>query len=199
MRLLIATSNPHKVQEIRQIIGPADLEIVGLDAYPDAHMPEESGHTFLENARIKATSVARQTGQLTMADDSGLCVDALGGSPGIHSNRFLGEGATQEDRNNTILKLLGPKKEDERTAKFVCAACVAFPNGKTLDALETCQGIIARRPVGVGGFGYDPIFYIPHLGQTLAEAPQEVKNGLSHRGKAVRSVVSQLLLEISIP
>ncbi len=195
-RLLIATSNPHKVQEIAEILGSSDVQIEGLDGCEGVTMPEETGSTFLENARIKARSVAEQTGRTALADDSGICIDALAGEPGVRSNRFLGEQATAEERNNAILSLLAGRPPEERGARFVCAACIAFPSGETVEALETCSGVIARRPSGGGGFGYDPIFYFPEYNCTLAEVSSELENNVSHRGKAVRRVV-QLLKERS--
>lgn len=193
IRILIATSNPHKVQEIRDIIHDPELELFGMEAWPDVQMPEENGTTFMENARLKACEVARQTQEITLADDSGICVDALGGAPGIHSNRFIGEDSTPEERNEALLRLLRKSRsDDERGARFVCAACICFPDGETLEALEVCSGIIAPRPSGGGGFGYDPIFYVPELGCTLAEVPAETKNEISHRGKAMRAVMARL-------
>ena len=195
MRLIVATSNPHKVDEIRNIAGGcgAEVELVALGELEEkVELPEEDGETFLENARKKALHVARVTGEAALADDSGLCVDALGGEPGVRSNRFLGEDSTPEERNEAILRLLGRIPDEQRGARFACAACIAFPDGRTLEALETCSGTIARRPSGTGGFGYDPIFYLPELGCTLAEVPQETKNSVSHRGKAVREVLRLL-------
>ncbi|MCC6483840.1 MAG: RdgB/HAM1 family non-canonical purine NTP pyrophosphatase [Armatimonadetes bacterium] len=192
-RLVVATSNPHKVDEIRNILHGFPVDVVGLDKYPDTELPEETGQTFTENARLKACAAARKTGEICLADDSGICVDALGGAPGIHSNRFIGDHSTPEERNQALLRLLGRTPEDQRSARFACAACIAFPDGKTLEAFETCEGVITQRPSGTGGFGYDPIFFIPSLGKTLAEVPQEVKNSLSHRGKAMRAVIGKLL------
>lgn len=193
MKLLIATSNPHKVREIAEILKSLELQIEGLDGYPGVSLPEETGETFLENARLKAASVAAQTNQAALADDSGICIDALGGEPGVRSNRFLGEDAPPEQRNSAILSLLASRPPEERGARFVCAACIALPSGETIEALETCSGVIARRPSGEGGFGYDPIFYFPEYGRTLAEVEPELKNRVSHRGKAVRRVVQMLL------
>ncbi len=189
MRVIVATSNPHKVDEIRNILGDCGVELVALgELVRVVDLPEEDGETFLENARKKALHVARATGEPALADDSGLCVDALGGEPGVRSNRFLGDNATPEERNEAILRMLGRTPDEERGARFVCAACIAFPDGRTLEALETCSGVIARRSIGDGGFGYDPIFYVPDLGCTLAQVPQETKNAVSHRGKAMRQV-----------
>lgn len=192
-RLLIATSNPHKVKEIQQILGTGEFEVFGLERFPDVAMPDETGATFSENARLKAVPTAQHTGEITLADDSGICVDALGGEPGIHSNRFLGDDTTPEERNTAILRMLGSRPDEERRARFVCAVCIALPNGDTLDALETCEGVITTAPAGDGGFGYDPIFFVPSLGKTLAEVPGRVKNTLSHRGKATRAAAKKLV------
>jgi len=196
MRIVIATSNPHKVDEIRRILCDAPLEIVGLEEYPGVEMPEEDGDTFSANAHIKASAVAAQTGEICLADDSGICVDALGGAPGIHSNRFIGEDSTPDERNAALLRMIAYEPEGQRGAKFACAACIAFPDGRMLEAFETCEGVLTLRPVGGGGFGYDPIFFIPALGKTLAEVPQEEKNKISHRGKAMRKVTEMLLAEV---
>ncbi len=193
VRIVVATSNPHKADEIRSIAGDCGVELVALSALDRrVELPEEDGETFLENARRKALHVAAAVGEPALADDSGLCVDALGGEPGVRSNRFLGEDSTPAERNEAILRMLGRTPDEERTARFVCAACIAFPDGRTIQALETCAGVIARRPSGGGGFGYDPIFFVPELGRTLAEVPQEAKNAISHRGKAVREVLRLL-------
>ncbi len=192
-RVVAATSNPHKLDEIRNILRDYAVQIEGLSEYPGVEMPEETGATFSENARLKARAVCEQTGRICLADDSGICVDSLGGAPGIHSNRFIGENTTPEERNEALLRLLGNTPDDERSARFACAACIAFPDGETLEAFETCEGVLTRRPCGGGGFGYDPIFFIPSLGKTLAEVPQDVKNSMSHRGKAMRAVIQKLL------
>ena len=198
VRLLVATSNPNKVREVREILEGRPVDVVGLNEYPGSVLPEESGTSFTENARLKARAAAEQTGQITLADDSGLCVDAMGGAPGIHSNRFLGGETTPEERNDAVLRLLGPTPHEERTARFACAACIVLPGEDIIETLETCDGIIARRPAGDGGFGYDPIFFIPELNKTLAEATADEKNSLSHRGKAVRKVVDRLLRRLGI-
>lgn len=190
--VLIATSNPHKVDEIRAIAGDCGVEFRGMEAFPGVDMPVEDGETFMENARIKAVDVARATGQITLADDSGICVDALQGAPGIHSNRFIGDDSTPQERNEALLRLMAHEPDERRGARFVCAACIAFPGGNTLEAIETCEGLLARRPAGGGGFGYDPIFFVPSLGQTLAEVSAEAKNEISHRGKAMRAVLAKL-------
>lgn len=190
--VLIATSNPHKVDEIRAIAGDCGVEFRGMEAFPGVDMPVEDGETFMENARIKAVEVARATGQITLADDSGICVDALQGAPGIHSNRFIGDDSTPQERNEALLRLMAHEPDERRGARFVCAACIAFAGGETLEAIETCEGVLSRRPAGGGGFGYDPIFFVPSLGQTLAEVSAEAKNEISHRGKAMRAVLAKL-------
>lgn len=196
-RLVIATANRHKVHEIRSILESlggetAHIALAGLGDYPGVVMPVEDGDSFLANARIKACSVSCQTGEVCLADDSGLVVDGLGGEPGIHSARFLGEDATDSQRNQAILAMLAQRPEAPRTARFVCAAVIAFPDGQVLEVQETCEGQIARTPSGDGGFGYDPIFYFPEFACTLAEVPSDRKNQVSHRGKAMRGIIRKL-------
>lgn len=196
-RLVIATANRHKVGEIHSILESlggetANIPLAGLGDYPGVVMPVEDGDSFLANARIKAFSVAEQTGEVCLADDSGLVVDGLDGEPGIHSARFLGEDATDTQRNQAILSMLDKKPGAPRTARFVCAAVIAFPDGQLLEVQEACEGEIAREPSGDGGFGYDPIFYFPEFACTLAEVPAARKNEVSHRGKAIRGIIRKL-------
>jgi len=161
------------------------FEVRSLSDYPPMPEPEEIGATFEQNAGIKALAAANHTGELALADDSGLVIDALGGAPGIHSSRFAGEGASDEERNAKVLELMKDVPDDERTARFTAAAAVAEP-GRLIGTVEgTVEGRIVREPRGKNGFGYDPIFCVPKLGRTAAELLPEEKDRISHRGKAL--------------
>jgi XTP/dITP diphosphohydrolase len=185
--LVIATGNRGKFNEIAALLGGLNVRIVPLDRVGPVEVPPESGDSFQENARLKAVAVAGATGHLSLADDSGLEVDALGGAPGILSARFGGLGKTDADRNRLLLdKLIGVPPE-RRTARFRCVVALAEPGGKVYFAEGTCEGRIASSPRGSHGFGYDPIFEVPALGRTLAEVGPDVKNRLSHRAHAVRA------------
>jgi XTP/dITP diphosphohydrolase len=194
MRILFATTNPHKIDEVRVILAPLNLEVVGLDsiANPPAE-PVEDGATFEDNARIKALAYAQATGQVCLADDSGLEVDALGGRPGVHSARYADIGSTRVERdaanNARLLRELENVADARRTARFVCAMCLADPKGSILaEARGEFPGVIAREPRGANGFGYDPLLYLPDRGCTSAELAPEEKNARSHRGAAARKM-----------
>ncbi len=190
MKLLIATNNPHKVEEFREIFADLPLEITfpreeGLD-----FEPEETGNTFEENAIIKATAFAQVSGLLTIADDSGLEVDALGGEPGVYSARY---GNTPKNdhrrRYELVLEKLRDVPDEKRTARFRCALAIVLPR-MVVDVVEgTIEGRIAHAPAGSGGFGYDPIFWIPEYGKTLAQVSAAEKHRISHRGRAARAAI----------
>ena len=185
--LVIATSNRGKFNEIAALLRGLPVRIVPLDRVGPVEVPPESGHSFQENARIKAVAVANATGFLALADDSGLEVDALGGGPGVLSARFGGPGKTDADRNHLLLdKLIGIPPE-RRTARFRCVIAVAEPSGPVHFADGACEGRIAVAPRGAHGFGYDPVFEVVSLGRTLAEVAPGVKNRLSHRAQALRA------------
>ena len=183
-RLLVASTNQGKLREYRRllagvpfdIIGPAD---VGIDAEVD-----ETGATFEENAILKATTLCAASGLPTLADDSGLEVDALEGEPGVRSARYAGENATDADRVKFLLKKLKRVPEGYRSGRFRCIIAVALPGGRVELFNGECSGEIALAPKGDKGFGYDPVFYLPELGKTMAELPMELKNQLSHRSRA---------------
>lgn len=188
-KLVIATRNPGKAREIAEILRDLPLEIASLADYPDAPEPEETGATFQENAIIKATACARFTGELSLADDSGLEVDALNGAPGVHSSRFA---PTTPERNAKLLDAMEDVPDAERTARFRCVVAIATPDGNVQTCEGTVEGIIARSPKGSHGFGYDPIFYLPDLGKHMAELTASEKNAISHRGKALRQAKTLL-------
>ena len=152
----------------------------------------EDGKTFAENAKIKAMAVWKQTGGIVLADDSGLAVDYIGGEPGVYSARYLGEDTSYEIKNQAIIDRLADAKEEERTARFVSAIAAVLPDGSELVTEGTVEGLIAHEPAGNGGFGYDPIFYLPKYGVTSAEIPIEKKNEISHRGKALEAMKIKL-------
>lgn len=192
MKIIMATGNANKVKEIRQMLEGTDIEVLSLkDVQIDADI-EENGTTFEENAAIKAETICSLTGQMVMADDSGLEVDALGKEPGIHSARFMGEDTSYDIKNAALLEKLKDVPEEQRTARFVCAVAIARPNEETKIFRGTFEGRIAHEIKGENGFGYDPIFYVPEKGCTSAELAPEVKNAMSHRGKALKLAVEDI-------
>lgn len=185
MKLVVATGNPGKVQEIQAYLTDLSCE---LTLKPAELEIEETGETFLENASLKASHVASVLGEWAIADDSGLCVDALQGAPGLYSARY---GSTSQARIDRLLQELGDA--DNRQAQFVCAVSIARPDGSiVLSAEGICSGEILRSPRGQGGFGYDPIFYVSDYGMTFAEMPPETKHQISHRGRAFALLRPQL-------
>lgn len=185
MRLVVATRNPGKVREIQAILADLPLEILSLADFPDLPDVAETGDTFEENAALKARAICQATGLLTLADDSGLEVDALGGAPGVYSSRFAGPTATDADRNTILLQKLRGVPPPQRTARFVAAVAIASPEGWVHTTRATCEGQIALAPRGQHGFGYDPVFLLPDRGVTMAELPPEEKNQISHRARAL--------------
>lgn len=183
MKLVVATGNQGKLKEIRAIL--PEHEIICLkDLNIDTDI-EENGTTFEENAIIKAETICKMTNMITIADDSGLVVDYLGGAPGIYSARYAGEDATDEERNQKLLKELDGVPFEKRTARFACAIAIAYPNGKTYTFFDTCEGKITFEPLGKNGFGYDPLFYFEEFDTTLANVESERKNKVSHRYKSL--------------
>ncbi|MFA5079476.1 MAG: RdgB/HAM1 family non-canonical purine NTP pyrophosphatase [Dehalococcoidia bacterium] len=183
-RLLLATTNKGKAAEYRDLLKGLDLEIVTLDQAGISIEADESYNTFEENARHKAAFYAELGGLLTLADDSGLEVDALGGEPGVRSSRYAGDDATDQDRVDFLLNKLKGVPQPERTARFRCVIAIARPGGAVETAEGICEGYIAIEPSGSNGFGYDPVFFLPEYGRTIAELPPDVKNRISHRGRA---------------
>ena len=188
MKLVVATNNPHKIKEIASILRGQHYEILSLKDFPDAPVVTEDGSTFEENAVKKASIIAKYTGLLTLADDSGLEVDALKGEPGVKSARFAGENATDEDRNRKLLNLLKDVPESKRSARFKCAMALSTPQGDTKVVLGICEGNIAFEPKGNTGFGYDPVFLVPCYGKTFAELGPDIKNRISHRAIALQKI-----------
>lgn len=196
MKLVIATSNKNKIREIREKFSALqDLILIPLSEYADPPEVIEDGATFLENACKKAREIAHFTGLPALADDSGLVIDALDGRPGVLSARYGGPGATDPDRNDMILEEMRDVPDDRRNARFVCIIAVAFPGGTNCSSEGVCEGIIATKPVGAHGFGYDPIFFLPDRGVTMAELPLEEKNRISHRAKAL-DAMREILMKL---
>jgi XTP/dITP diphosphohydrolase len=189
--LLFATTNTNKIREVRQILGPIGIEVRGLDTVPPILEPEETGTTFEENARLKALYYAAHNKALTVAEDSGLEIDALDGAPGVRSARYLRPDATYAERFADLYRRLAGVPSGQRTARFVCAVAVADGDRIVFETRGTVEGLIADAPAGTGGFGYDPIFYHPRLGMTLAQAGDQ-KAAVSHRGEAFRRLASWL-------
>jgi len=184
--LLLATTNPGKIREYRLLLAGLDYQIVTLSEQGITEVITEQGESYEQNAGIKAAAYAKLSRLITLADDSGIEVDALNGKPGVHSARFAGEKATDADRVVKLLAMLSGVPLDKRTAHFKCVIAIATPEGKLDICQGECHGIIALEAKGENGFGYDPIFYLPGLGKTMAELPPRLKNRLSHRGKAAR-------------
>lgn len=191
-KLIFATGNEGKMKEIRMILEDMGMDIQSLrDA--DVHADiEENGTTFEENAIIKARGVMELTGELVLADDSGLEIDYLNGEPGVYSARYLGEDTSYRIKNQNLIDRLEGVPDEQRTARFVCAIAAALPDGRILTTRGTIEGMIGYEERGEGGFGYDPIFFLPEYGCSTAELSMEQKNELSHRGKALRSMKEEL-------
>lgn len=189
--IIVATTNKGKISEITLALEHLALHFISLQSYPNITPAVEDGHTFAENAMIKAAYYANITGKPCLADDSGLEVDALNGAPGVYSARFAGESASDEDNNRLLLKKMATVPEKQRQARFRCVIALA-DGDRVISAEGTCEGRVLREGCGQGGFGYDPLFYIPSLGKTLAEVTQEEKNQVSHRGQALRNLEKKL-------
>ncbi|HEX3031234.1 MAG TPA: XTP/dITP diphosphatase [Bacillota bacterium] len=192
MKIILATNNKGKVNELRELLAGLPFEILSLADFP--HLPEvvENGETFADNAAKKAKEVALATGLLALADDSGLEVDYLQGAPGVHSARFAGPQRSDQDNNAKLLHLLQHLPLEERTARFRCVIALAQPDGTIELADGSCEGKIGLTPEGAGGFGYDPLFYLPEYGCTFAQLDLKAKNQISHRGRALQKVRQRL-------
>lgn len=197
MIIVIASHNRSKSREIEQLLraGLNDLpvQVRLLADYPNApEPPDENADTYVGNAVIKARACAAFTGTISFADDAGLEIDALGGKPGLYSRRFAGEETPFSEKMGIILEMLKDTPSERRTARFRCAVAIALPSGEVYTFEDTLEGRIADAPRGQAGFGYDPIFYVPSLGCTLAELPSEFKNRISHRARVMRQAIPKL-------
>ena len=191
-KLIFATGNAGKMKEIREILGRPGLTILSQKEAGITSDAEENGTTFEANALIKARAVAAQTDALVLADDSGLEIDYLNGEPGVYSARYMGEDTSYEIKNQKILDLLAGVPEEKRTARFVCVIAAVLPDGREFTTKGTIEGIIGWESRGEGGFGYDPIFFVPEYHCSTAELSMEQKNEISHRGKALRAMKEEL-------
>jgi XTP/dITP diphosphohydrolase len=192
-KLLLATNNQGKLREYRNLLRGIPFEIVTPAGLGITGGVDEVGNSFEENATLKAAAMAGRSGLLTLADDSGLEVDALGGEPGARSHRYAGEGASDSDRNRYLLAKLKSVPAKDRTAHFRCVIAIAVPAGKVQLFSGECPGIIIDKPRGENGFGYDPVFYLPELGMTMAELTLAEKNKISHRARAVEKAKKWLI------
>jgi XTP/dITP diphosphohydrolase len=192
-RLLLATRNPGKLAELRTLLADLPIEVAVADSAPEV---AETGATFSENALLKARAVAAWSGEWALADDSGLEVDALGGRPGVFSNRYAGPDASDADRNARLLAEMEGVPEAARTARFRCVAALAAPDGRAWTREGECRGRIARALRGTHGFGYDPLFLLPDRDLTMAELTPEEKSRVSHRGRAL-AAMRQVLQELT--
>ena len=186
-RLLIATHNAGKLREYTEILADLPVSLTYLRDEGITDSVPEDGDTYLENAQRKALVYAETSGLLTLADDSGLEVDALGGRPGVHTARYAGPQADDEERYQLLLRELEGVEWEKRTARFRCVVCIASPEGQTFAAEGVREGYVAHEPAGTGGFGYDPVFYLPECERTMAQLPLRVKNRISHRARAAHN------------
>ena len=190
MKFVLATHNPGKLEEMSDILSQFDIEVVTLKDLGLTVDVEETGETFAENAMLKAKAISQAAALPAIADDSGLCVDALNGGPGVYSARY--GGPELDDRGRYMLLLNSMRGQTTRAAHFACAVACAFPNGDELTAEGTCGGTIAFAPMGENGFGYDPVFFVPEKAKTFAQLTAEEKAEISHRGKALAEFVEKL-------
>ena len=194
-KIIFATGNEGKMREVRMILGDLGIQVISMKEAGVTAEADENGTTFEENAIIKAKEIMEKTGEIVLADDSGLEVDALGGEPGIYSARYMGYDTSYHIKNNSLIERLEGKTGEERSARFVCAIAACFPDGRVLTTRGTMEGQIGYEEKGENGYGYDPVFYLPEYQCYSAELPLEEKNKLSHRGKALRLMKEALQRE----
>lgn len=190
MHIIAATKNKGKIKEIEKIFGDLGIDVITADEAGIDVDVEETGASFLENSLIKARAISMFCDDIVLADDSGLCVDALGGRPGVHSARYAGENATDEEKIQKLLDELG--HEENRSAKFVTSVAVIFPDGKEITAMGEVEGHILYEPQGTNGFGYDPIFFCDELHKSFAIANSDEKNSVSHRSRALKNMYEKI-------
>lgn len=191
-KIVFATGNAGKIREIRMILADLGREIVTMREAGFSGEIVENGKTFKENAEIKAKAVWTVTGGIVLADDSGLVIDYLHGEPGVYSARYLGEDTPYEEKNRILIERCKDAEGKERSARFMCNIAAVLPDGRVLHTEAAMEGLIAEKPAGTGGFGYDPILYLPEYGKTSAELTMEEKNQISHRGKALELMKIEL-------
>ena len=190
--VIVATGNAGKLQEMKDILAPLDLQVRSMREAGIEREVEETGSTFEENAMLKAKGIRGLTDSIIIADDSGLEIDALNGEPGIYSSRYLGKDVSYDVKNAELIRRLTGVPDEERTARFVCAVAVILPDGRDFTVRGEMEGRIGYEIIGENGFGYDPIFYLPEYGMTSAQISPEEKNRISHRGKALAKMVEKL-------
>jgi XTP/dITP diphosphohydrolase len=186
--VIIATKNQGKVKEFESLFSPKGVAVKSLLDFPEAIDVEETGITFQENAILKAEAIAKQFDKMVIADDSGLCIDALNGEPGVYSARYAGNEKNDEANIKKVLEKMQGIPLPERTAHFHCALAIAVPGHETMVVEGTCEGLITEEKQGTHGFGYDPIFYVPSLKKTMAQMEKEEKNKISHRANALKQL-----------
>jgi XTP/dITP diphosphohydrolase len=191
-KIIFATGNQGKMKEIREILGDLDAEILSMKEAGISADIVEDGKTFEKNAVIKAKAISALTGEIVLADDSGLEIDYLNKEPGVYSARYMGEDTSYHIKNANLVERLNGVPDEKRTARFVCAIAAAFPDGTVKTVRATMEGRIGYEEKGENGFGYDPIFYLPEYGCTSAQLSMEEKNKISHRGKALRAIKDEL-------
>ncbi len=195
--IILATNNKSKVKEISEMMSGSDITFESLaDAGINVEV-EETGTTFEENALLKAREICNLSGKPTISDDSGLEIDALDGAPGIYSSRFMGEDTSYDIKSNALIEKLENVADPDRTARFRCCMALVLPDGREFVTEGTMEGIIAREPKGINGFGYDPILFIPEYNRTSAELSSEEKNNISHRGEALRKMIEVIKKELN--
>lgn len=195
--IILATNNKSKVKEISEMMSGSDITFVSLaDAGINVEV-EETGTTFEENALLKAREICKLSGKPTISDDSGLEIDALDGAPGVYSSRFMGEDTSYDIKNNALIEKLENVADPDRTARFRCCMALVLPDGREFVTEGAMEGIIAREPKGINGFGYDPILFIPEYNRTSAELSSEEKNNISHRGEALRKMIEVIKKELN--
>ncbi len=192
MKIVLATKNKGKIREFCEALSEIGWEGVPLSEVADVAEPAETGMTFMENALQKARAYVEAVGMPVLSDDSGIIADVLGDEPGIYSARYAGVHGDDEANNQKLIERLRPYHGDDRRAHYVCAVALVFPDGKCVTAEGTCEGILRDFYAGTGGFGYDPLFYLPAFEKTMAELSLSEKNSISHRGKALRELVAKL-------
>lgn len=195
--IILATNNKSKVKEISEMMSGSDITFESLaDAGINVEV-EETGTTFEENALLKAREICKLSGKPTISDDSGLEIDALDGAPGIYSSRFMGEDTSYDIKNNALIEKLENVADPDRTARFRCCMALVLPDGREFVTEGAMEGIIAREPKGINGFGYDPILFIPEYNRTSAELSSEEKNNISHRGEALHKMIEVIKKELN--
>ncbi len=190
-KVIFATKNKGKIKEIQAVLGDS-YQVVTMEEAGITDEVDETGTTFEENAKIKAEAVMKISGEVVLADDSGLEIDYLNGEPGIYSARYMGHDTSYDIKNNSLIERLKDVPDEKRTARFVCAVAAAIPGRETIVVRGTMEGIIGHEIKGENGFGYDPIFFLPQYGKTSAEISPEEKNKISHRGQALRAIKQRL-------